>query len=223
MLITCSRCGASMGHNPDTLMALATKAADHPPSWHAEEGRNESTHVRGSWEPVGKGRHRTVMRRGKADSLTWPTSRRTRPPSYESTVALFAAPGHGGSAAVRGGARAERDRLRPPQVAPQANPPKWVTKKPDASKAVKAVEDANEWRGLQGTTRSSPSSEWCASMTTGRALPSSPSLPNMATCHRMPAWRTRGPAHGRRRCRGEHAHHGGQHGARDHRLRAKGP
>ena len=94
-------------------------------------------------EPVGKGRHRTVMRRGKGGQSYLANITPAKTASYESTVALFAAQAMAGAPLFEGALELNVIAFfARPKSHPKANPPKWVTKKPDASNLMKAVEDA---------------------------------------------------------------------------------
>lgn len=94
-------------------------------------------------EPVGKGRHRTVARKGKGGKSYLANITPEKTATYESTVALFAAQEMAGRPLLEGALFLEVEAFYArPKSHPKKNPPMWVTKKPDASNVLKAIEDA---------------------------------------------------------------------------------
>ncbi len=94
-------------------------------------------------EPVGKGRHRTVARKGKGGQSYLANVTPEKTAAYESSVKLFAAQAMAGRAPLEGPLYLVLYCFHArPKSHPKKNPPQWVTKKPDASNTLKAVEDA---------------------------------------------------------------------------------
>jgi Holliday junction resolvase RusA-like endonuclease len=94
-------------------------------------------------EPVGKGRHRTVARRGAGGKTFLANITPEKTVRYESDVAVFAAQAMAGRPLLQGPLWMHLTAFYArPKSHPKHNPPQWVTKKPDASNVLKAVEDA---------------------------------------------------------------------------------
>lgn len=94
-------------------------------------------------EPTGKGRHRTVARKGKGGKTYLANITLDKTVRYESDVAVFAAQAMAGRPLLEGALWMQVTAFfQPPKSAPKRNPLCWVTKKPDGSNVLKAVEDA---------------------------------------------------------------------------------
>jgi Holliday junction resolvase RusA-like endonuclease len=95
-------------------------------------------------EPCGKGRHRAVNRKGRGGKTFLAMLTPDKTIRYESEVALFAAQAMAGRPLLEGPLWTHVTAFygRPKSHAKMNPQPQWVTKKPDASNVLKALEDA---------------------------------------------------------------------------------
>lgn len=95
-------------------------------------------------EPVAKGRPEAKRRKGKGGKVYVAQITPEKTVRYESTVALFAAQAMAGRPLLDGPLWMHVTAFfdRPKTHAKLIAPPRWVTKKPDSSNVLKAVEDA---------------------------------------------------------------------------------